>query len=134
RPRRLARGCSRAAPAPAEPLRRSADAERVVSTGVGPDLRTLAVELQSLGVRTSDSADTRRGGAGPSDAGFLWIDGAPLTVPVHADYASRSPYELVLNRSGRAGTLFRDGIAVGPVRLGPRPKHYNLETADGIPY
>ena len=50
-------------------------------------------------------------------------------MPVHAEYASRSPYELVLNRTGRAGTLFRDGVEVGPVRLGPRPKIYELETA-----
>ncbi|MDX6646681.1 MAG: hypothetical protein QOK40_2408 [Miltoncostaeaceae bacterium] len=105
-----------------------------MSAGVAPDIRTLAVELQSLGVRTSESGDTRRGGAGPSDAGFLWIDGAPLTVPVHAEYASRSPYELVMNRSGRAGTLFREGVEVGQVRLGPRPKIYDLQTADGIPY
>jgi radical SAM protein (TIGR04043 family) len=100
-------------------------------------VRTLAVELQSLGVRTrvpEGPGATRAGGAGPSDAGFLWIDGAPLTVPVHAEYAARSPYELVLNRSGRAGTLYREGVEVGPVRLHPRPKIYDLETAAGVPY
>lgn len=103
-----------------------------------PDLRTLAVELQSLGVRTRAADDgpgaTRAGGAGPSDAGFVWIDGAPLTVPVHGDYVARSPYELVLNASGRAGTLLRDGVEIGPVRLHPRPRIYALETADGVPY
>ena len=101
------------------------------------DIKTLAVELQSLGVRTSVPSapgDTRAGGAGPSDAGFLWVDGAPLTVPVHGDYVSRSPYELVLGANGRAGTLFRDGDEVGRVTLHPRPKIYDLETADGVPY
>ena len=103
-----------------------------------PDLQTLAVELQSLGVRTSQRDEgpgaTRAGGAGPSDAGFIWLDGAPLTVPVHGDYVASSPYELVLARSGRAGTLLRDGVEVGPVRLHPRPRIYDLETADGVPY
>jgi radical SAM protein (TIGR04043 family) len=104
---------------------------------VSIDLKTLAVELQSFGVRTVErgaAGETRAGGAGPSDAGFLWIDGAPLTVPVHADYAARSPYELVLNGRGRAGTLYRAGVEVGRVRLHPRPKIYDLRTADGVPY
>jgi radical SAM protein (TIGR04043 family) len=102
-----------------------------------PDLKTLAVELQSLGVRTrvpDGPGATRAGGAGPSDAGFVWIDGAPLTVPVHGDYVAASPYALVMNGSGRAGTLLRDGAEVGQVRLHPRPKIYDLETADGVPY
>ncbi|HSI31027.1 MAG TPA: radical SAM protein, partial [Miltoncostaeaceae bacterium] len=103
-----------------------------------PDLKTLAVELQSLGVRTSHRDEgpgaTRAGGAGPSDAGFIWLDGAPLTVPVHGDYVASSPYELVLAGSGRAGTLMRDGVEVGPVRMHPRPRIYDLETAAGVPY
>lgn len=101
------------------------------------DLKLLAVELQSLGVRTvvpTGPGATRAGGAGPSDAGFVWIDGAPLTVPVHGDYVDRSPYELRLAGNGRAGTLYREGDEVGRVTLHPRPKIYDLETADGVPY
>ncbi len=101
-----------------------------------PDLRTLAVELQSLGVRTRGDADveTRAGGAGPADAGFLWFEGTPLTVPVHADYTRHSPYELVLDAERRRGTLYRDDVEVGSVSLPERPRIYDLETADGIPY
>ena len=101
------------------------------------DIKTLAVELQSLGVRTvmpTAPGDSRAGGAGPSDAGFLWLDGAPLTVPVHGDYVTDSPYELVMGANGRSGTLFRSGEDVGRVTLHPRPKMYDLETDDGIPY
>ncbi len=109
-----------------------------MSTTPLPDLKTLAVELQSLGVRTTGPDEgpgaTRAGGAGPSDAGFIWLDGTPLTVPVHGDYVASSPYELVMKGSGRAGTLVRDGVEVGPVRLHPRPRIYDLETADGVPY
>ena len=103
-------------------------------TTTAPDLRTLAVELQSYGVRTTDPGNTRRGGAGPSDAGFLWINDTPLTVPVHAEFAASSPYELVMAGNGRIGTLLREGVEVGQVRMQPRPKIYDLETADGIPY
>ena len=101
------------------------------------DLQTLAVELQSLGVRTTGAApreEVRSGGAGPSDAGFLWVDGTPLTVPVHGDYVARSPYELEMHGSGRYGVLRRDGEEVGRVRIHPRPKIYDLETEDGVPY
>ena len=104
---------------------------------VAVDLKTLAVELQSLGVRTvmsSAPASTRAGGAGPADAGFIWIDGAPLTVPVHGDYVRDSPYELRMHDNGRVGTLYRHEEAVGKVTLHPRPKIYDLETADGTPY
>lgn len=101
------------------------------------DIKILAVELQSLGVRTivpTAPGDTRAGGAGPSDAGFLWVDGAPLTVPVHGDYVAKSPYELILGANGRSGKLYRSGEEVGRVTLHARPKMYDLETADGVPY
>jgi radical SAM protein (TIGR04043 family) len=107
-----------------------------VSTSV--DSRLLAIELQSLGVRTRGGTDapgeTRSGGAGPSDAGFVWIDGTPLTIPVHGDYVSESPFELVLHGSGRAGVLYREDVEIGRVSLPKRPRIYDLETADGIPY
>lgn len=64
----------------------------------------------------------------------MWVDGTPLTVPVNADYASASPYELRLRDDGRGGVLFRDDAEVGRVNLPPRPHYYELETADGIPY
>lgn len=101
------------------------------------DLRRLSVELQSLGVRTIDDIpreEVRRGGAGPSDAGFLWIDETPLTVPVHGDYVESSPFELVMHPSGNYGVLSREGEEIGRVRPHPRPKIYDMETEDGVPY
>ena len=64
-----------------------------------PDLddRQLLVELQSLGVHVQDDSGDgpgpsrlggRRGGAGPSDALFLWVRGLPLTVPWHAAFVT----------------------------------------------
>ena len=100
------------------------------------DERQLLVELQSLGVRVDDEQEDtlpgRRGGAGPSDALFLWVRGLPLTVPKHAAFVSSSPYTLRL--SDGAATLYRDDELVGPVKLPRRPRIYDMETADGIPY
>ena len=81
------------------------------------DDRRLVVELQSLGVRVEDETDGdgvqgRRGGAGPSDAGFLWVRGLPLTVPMHAEYAQHSPYTLRIG--ARGARLERGGEYVAP--------------------
>jgi radical SAM protein (TIGR04043 family) len=104
--------------------------------GLSLDDRRLLVELQSLGVRVLDRADRslpgRRGGAGPSDALFLWVRGLPLTVPSHAAYVDASPYTLRLE--GRHATLHRAGELVGPVTVPPRPRIYDMQTADGVPY
>ncbi len=99
------------------------------------DDRRLLVELQSLGVRVEETGDrlpSRRGGAGPSDALFLWVRGLPLTVPRHADFVRASPYTLVLD-GGRA-SLYRGDEPVGPVKVPRRPRIYDMATADGIPY
>jgi radical SAM protein (TIGR04043 family) len=104
-----------------------------------PDLdeRQLLVELQSLGVRVEDDIgggtwSTRRGGAGPSDALFLWVRGLPLTVPWRASFVERSPYTVRL--TDRGATLYRGENLVGPVKLPRRPRIYDMQTADGIPY
>jgi radical SAM protein (TIGR04043 family) len=103
---------------------------------LGIDDRRLLVELQSLGVRVVDEGGAaipgRRGGAGPSDAGFIWVRGLPLTVPMHADYAHHSPYVLRLREAG-ARLYFGDDY-VGPVAIPPRPRIYDMHTADGVPY
>jgi radical SAM protein (TIGR04043 family) len=100
------------------------------------DDRRLLVELQSFGVRDADEdagpQATRRGGAGPSDALFLWVRGLPLTVPKHAGFVGGSPYEI--RHEGAKSMLYRGEELVGPVRLPRRPRIYDMETADGIPY
>jgi radical SAM protein (TIGR04043 family) len=111
-----------------------------------PDLddRQLLVELQSLGVHVQDerSVDSdparpsrlagRRGGAGPSDALFLWVRGLPLTVPWHAAFVDRSPYTIHVSDGG--AELYRGDVFVSPVKLPRRPRIYDMQTDDGIPY
>ncbi|MER7251351.1 MSMEG_0568 family radical SAM protein [Kribbella sp. NPDC000426] len=81
-------------------------------------------EMAVYGVRV-DAPVRRSKGAGPSDDGHLVVDGANATLPIVAD----SPYEV------KDGTVFRRGRSLGlsiePVR---RPRFYDLETSEGIPY
>ena len=72
------------------------------------DDRRLLVELQSLGVRVEeedgDALPGRRGGAGPSDALFLWVRGLPLTVPAHASFVRPRPTCCDATDAGRRST------------------------------
>src|SRR6202451_1732472 len=104
-----------------------------------PPMKTeeLINELQSFGLRLVDpkaGADSRRGGAGPSDHKAITIDGMTVMAPVHTAPAFESPY-LVENPDpqGRSRIL-RDGIAIAEATFPAQPKFYALKTADGIPY
>jgi len=85
--------------------------------------------LAVRGVR-SGTAVRRGPGAGPSDDGHLVIDGANVALPIDP----ASPYVLrdgrILVTDGADGELDL-GIAATPV---PRPRFYDLSTADGVPY
>jgi radical SAM protein (TIGR04043 family) len=96
------------------------------------DLGSLLADVQSLGVRVADEVEGRRGGAGPSDAGMIWIEGRPVTFPFSAGYVARSPFELRLEDEGWG--LYRDGARVAAATLPHRPRYYDLATAEGIPY
>ncbi|MDQ6614620.1 MAG: MSMEG_0568 family radical SAM protein, partial [Actinomycetota bacterium] len=67
----------------------------------------------------------RRGGAGPSDDGHVRLGGRGAALPLDPT----SPFELV------DGRLLYDGVDVGlPAETIARPRFYDLQTADGIPY
>jgi radical SAM protein (TIGR04043 family) len=102
-------------------------------------LRTeeLINELQSLGARLGDptaGADSRRGGAGPSDHKAMTIDGMTVMVPVHTAPAFESPYFIEQPDVSGLAQVLRDGLPVGNVSFPLRPRFYDLATADGIPY
>ena len=94
-------------------------------------------ELQSFGARLGDpgaGAHSRRGGAGPSDHKAMTIDGMTVMVPVHTAPAFGSRYFIEApDGSGRSRVL-REGRAVGEVSFPARPRFYDLQTVDGIPY
>jgi radical SAM protein (TIGR04043 family) len=94
-------------------------------------------ELQSFGARLVDpkaGADSRRGGAGPSDHKAMTIDGMTVMVPVHTAPAFESPYLIEKPDGLGRSRVLRGGASIGAVSFPLRPRFYDLTTADGIPY
>lgn len=100
-----------------------------------PELGPIIAEVQSLGVRVERETirEGREGGAGPADAGMIWIDGVPVTFPFISDFVSTSPYVVRRDEADGWG-LYRDGRRLASASLPDRPKFYELETKDGVPY
>jgi radical SAM protein (TIGR04043 family) len=99
---------------------------------VSAELTALLADLQSRGLRVEDSMESRQGGAGPSDAGMLWVEGIAVTVPVAAPFAAHSPYVLRSEEDGYG--IYRESERVAGARTTTRPRYYDLTTEDGIPY
>ncbi len=106
--------------------------EGSVASGTAMDpaaVAALIMDLQSVGLRLDiDLPTSRTGGAGPSDSGMLWIEGVPVTVPP----SSSSPYSLRAEDDGQG--IYRDGVKIASVAGTSRPRFYDLQTAEGIPY
>ena len=79
-------------------------------------------------------AESRRGGAGPSDHKAMTIDGMTVMVPVHTAPAFESPYLVEMPDAYGRSRISRDGLTLGEVNFPSRPRFYDLTTADGIPY
>ena len=101
----------------------AADAER---------LANLIMELQSRGVRVETEFEKRPGGAGPSDAGMIWVEGTAVTVPVDADFVSGTPYSLEVDDGGFG--IYANGERLATAAPADRPRFYDMTTDDGIPY
>jgi radical SAM protein (TIGR04043 family) len=99
---------------------------------VTPELGRLLTELQSRGVRLEGPVEARRGGAGPSDAGMIHVEGVPVTVPVTAEYVAGSPYSM--RREDDGWGIYREGVRLASAAAPERPRYYAMSTDDGIPY
>lgn len=94
-------------------------------------------DLQSYGMRLVDPRaghESRRGGAGPSDHKAVTIGDKTVMVPVHTAPAFESPFLVEPPDASGQARVLRDGAEVARVRFPFRPKFYDLQTADGIPY
>ncbi|GAC1308477.1 MAG: MSMEG_0568 family radical SAM protein [Acidimicrobiales bacterium] len=98
----------------------------------GSDLADLVLRLQSEGLRVPAPVEGRSGGAGPSDVGMVWVEGVAMTLDTDAGRVGASPFELRAEDDGFA--LYERGERRAGVRPQSRPRFYDLETADGIPY
>ncbi|MGZ4655076.1 MSMEG_0568 family radical SAM protein [Oryzihumus sp.] len=97
------------------------------------DVARLITALQSEGLRVAVPLEARAGGAGPADAGMLYVEGVPATVPTSAPYVADSPYALRGEDDG-SWAVYRDGERLASASPTPRPRYYDLTTADGVPY
>jgi len=96
-------------------------------------LAALIIDLQARGLRVESPIEGRRGGAGPADSGQLWVGGYSLTVPTDNTTAADSPYLLKAEDQEQYG-IYRDGVRLADAHGQPRPRFYDRQTADGIPY
>lgn len=92
----------------------------------------MLADLQSYGARIEREIDGRRAGAGPSDAGMIWIEGVRVTFPFTSEYVGDSPF--VLREDDDGWQLWRDDHPVARAEVPDRPRFYDMETSDGIPY
>jgi radical SAM protein (TIGR04043 family) len=97
------------------------------------DVARLLTALQSEGLRVEVPLATRTGGAGPADAGMLYVEGVRATVPTAAEYVAGSPFVLRGEDDG-GWAVYRDGVRLASASPAPRPRYYDLATADGVPY
>ena len=97
------------------------------------EVAQLLTALQSQGLRVEVPLAARAGGAGPADAGMLYVEGVPATVPTAAAYVADSPYVLRGDDDGSWG-VYAAGVRLASASLAPRPRYYDMTTADGIPY
>src|ERR1700741_1607918 len=95
-------------------------------------LAHLIAQLQGRGLRVEIPIESRQGGAGPADAGMLWVEGVAATVPTAAHYARTSPYALRAEVGGWG--IYRDGERLASAAPSQRTRYYDLTTAEGIPY
>jgi radical SAM protein (TIGR04043 family) len=96
-------------------------------------LAKLITALQSTGLRVDVPIGARAGGAGPADAGMLYIEGVQTTVPTTAAYVQNSPYALRGEDDGGWG-VYQGQQRLASAALAPRPAYYDMTTDEGIPY
>src|SRR5258706_5933351 len=102
-----------------------------------PLSRQLVPEMQSQGLRLADpaaGAPGRRGGAGPSDHKAVIVEGRTVMIPIHTAGARSSPYFAAAPSADGTSALLRDGIEVGRIAFPGRPRFYDMQTLDGVPY
>ncbi|WP_457553897.1 MSMEG_0568 family radical SAM protein [Desulfobacula sp.] len=92
----------------------------------------LITEIQSLGIHVNEDITGRKGGAGPAEGRAFLVNGIPVSVPIAADYVSKSPFSLKETHSGYS--LLKNNISVSTIKVVPEPQFYSKSTPDGIPY
>ncbi len=95
-------------------------------------MHDIITEIQSLGIHVNNEIIGRKDGAGPAEGRAFLINGAPVNVPISAEYISKSPFSLKKTTSGYS--LLKSGHAIADITVVPEPEFYSKSTDDGIPY
>ncbi|MBK0031232.1 MSMEG_0568 family radical SAM protein [Erwinia sp. S43] len=96
----------------------------------------LITELLTQGVQVINPQQqhaSRHGGAGPSDHQAMNIDGVTVMVPVYTHSAHRSPWQVKHEESGTT-RLYNQSIPVREIGITRKPRFYERQTEEGIPY
>ncbi len=98
------------------------------------ELLRLKVRLLTEGAEISEGEySVRRGGAGPVGGRyFLLENGRPVGIPIRSGEQARLFNSAKLEPTNDPLIWLYDGAV--PLQVVPRPRFYDLETKDGIPY
>lgn len=102
----------------------------------------LITELQTQGIRLANADQrqvSRRGGAGPSDHQAITVGDTTVMVPIYTESAWQSPFSVEDGDDNRQHIVHRKPsshkrIPIKDMSFAVRPRFYDGETADGIPY
>ena len=100
---------------------------------MGDDALLDLIALQCEGVRAQLEEAGRRGGAGPADGKAFLFGGHPVMIPTLNRPAQRSAFTIASGGEGLLELRKADQV-LGTLTAVPRPRFYDLCTADGIPY
>ena len=94
-------------------------------------------DLQTYGIRLmnpSAGAESRRGGAGPTDHKAITIDDLTVMVPVHTATAFQSPFVADAPDEKGFSNIYKEGRFFFQVQFPQKAKFLDLSTAEGVPY
>ncbi|RYY03239.1 MAG: MSMEG_0568 family radical SAM protein [Gammaproteobacteria bacterium] len=94
-------------------------------------------QIQTKGIRWIEPAAiglARTGGAGPTDHKAFSFESQTSMIPVFNEQIQRSPFSAKFSDDSTQVLIFEDDKLIDKASIPGRPKFYDLESADGIPY
>lgn len=94
-------------------------------------------EIQAQGIRwvePTESGVSRIGGAGPTDHKAINFDSQTSMIPVFNEQVEHSRYKAEHDANQNQVLIFENEKLIDTASLPAKPKFYERETSDGIPY
>ena len=98
--------------------------------------------MQAHGIRWVDLADqsqtakglSRKGGAGPTDHKALSFNSQTSMIPIYSEQVNDSPFRAEFNAANDEVHIFEHDTLIDTAKVPAKPKFYDHQTSDGIPY